>query len=783
MSTNTIRGFSRNVNIGHTGSTGATGATGGTGHTGPTGDQGDVGPQGSQGVSGEKGDTGDTGPTGYTGEFGMADANSIIGNNGGTSAIPFSLTVSETKSLLALNNVENIAINGWTGSTNVRFLGDIVTGTWSAGTIPISRGGTNATSFTNGSILYTDGTTFLENNAHLYWDNTNTRLGVGTPSPAAKVHIVNTGGVDSFRVDDMTSDGSPYRIDQDGNVIIKQSTSAFQLMLQLANSAGQWGLNLSLQNTGEGIITGYDANPTGANPIGFRIAAGDNADFQNYLRRPLGIGIDGPSGSAVLDLTSTTKGFLPPRMTQTQMTTIATPATGLVVYNTTYNDLMMWNGTAWTPFTSIAKIPSIINSTAYSDTTYRQMVLYVKQLRNLSPANVILRSITHGLTGGVSNGYKGAIYAPTQNRVYFIPHTQGSQPTWIYYDCDTGLYVTYTHGATAVAGAYHGGAYDPISNRIYMAPVKQGAVANASATWHYIDCSTSKAVAPLVVPYSVPFTTPNTDELCLGAVYSPTQRRIYFTPLNSTGTDAPYGMIYIDCATGTPVSYVHGLTITVQIPFKGGVYSPTENRIYLVPHNAVAVGVNYYYIDCNASSGVTFGIYKTVDSTLNATFAASGLYNGGVYSPTQNRIYFVPHKQAAMTTWHYVDCATGTLVSYTHGVTAIDSAYIGGVYSPTTNRIYFVPFKQSTFTTWHYIDCDVTTGVSVVGYTVPSGISDQAYTAGCYSPTNNRLLLAPLYMNEMTVTGSIQTTFHYLDELTTIPVDRFFSANAMFNKY
>jgi len=52
--------------------------------------------------------------------------------------------------------------------------------------------------------------------------------------------------------------------------------------------------------------------------------------------------------TSALQVDSTTKGFLPPRMTTTQRDAIASPATGLVVYNTTINDLSYHNGTAWT---------------------------------------------------------------------------------------------------------------------------------------------------------------------------------------------------------------------------------------------------------------------------------------------------------------------------------------------------------------------------------------------------------------------------------------------------
>ena len=51
----------------------------------------------------------------------------------------------------------------------------------------------------------------------------------------------------------------------------------------------------------------------------------------------VGIGTTTPNASAKLDITSTNKGFLPPRVTLTgtaDVTTIASPAAGLMVYNT-----------------------------------------------------------------------------------------------------------------------------------------------------------------------------------------------------------------------------------------------------------------------------------------------------------------------------------------------------------------------------------------------------------------------------------------------------------------
>jgi hypothetical protein len=51
--------------------------------------------------------------------------------------------------------------------------------------------------------------------------------------------------------------------------------------------------------------------------------------------------------SCLVEIRSTTKGFLPPRMTTTQINAIATPAEGLVVFNTTISHLCVYQAAAW----------------------------------------------------------------------------------------------------------------------------------------------------------------------------------------------------------------------------------------------------------------------------------------------------------------------------------------------------------------------------------------------------------------------------------------------------
>jgi hypothetical protein len=83
---------------------------------------------------------------------------------------------------------------------------------------------------------------------------------------------------------------------------------------------------------------------------------GTNNQSNSLCAQNVGINTDGsaPNASAMLDVKSTTKGFLPPRMTLAQRTAIATPPAGLMVWCSncgTSGELQVYNGTAWTSLT------------------------------------------------------------------------------------------------------------------------------------------------------------------------------------------------------------------------------------------------------------------------------------------------------------------------------------------------------------------------------------------------------------------------------------------------
>jgi hypothetical protein len=65
-------------------------------------------------------------------------------------------------------------------------------GAWSAGTMPVSKGGTGNSSYTSGSVIFSDGTNLAQNNTNFFWDNSNGRLGIGTNTPTTKLDVTGS---------------------------------------------------------------------------------------------------------------------------------------------------------------------------------------------------------------------------------------------------------------------------------------------------------------------------------------------------------------------------------------------------------------------------------------------------------------------------------------------------------------------------------------------------------------------------------------------------------------
>ena len=186
------------------------------------------------------------------------------------------------------------------------------------------------------------------------WDNTNKRLGLGVTTPTARVHIKGEGATSattSLLV--QNSAGTDMLFVTDDKIVNARQTlrvhhntnsSRYVNIAWGSLLANDTGTELSLYGGGytsaiflNGSTKSTAAGATGIQSTGVLIAA---SVTQNSFD---------PEDSAQLQVDSTTKGFLPPRMTSTQRDAIEAIA-GLMIYNTTDNNLNYYNGTSWTSF-------------------------------------------------------------------------------------------------------------------------------------------------------------------------------------------------------------------------------------------------------------------------------------------------------------------------------------------------------------------------------------------------------------------------------------------------
>lgn len=92
----------------------------------------------------------------------------------------------------------------YVGQSSITTLGTIATGVWQGTTIGVAYGGTGTgTAFTAGSVVFAGASgVYSQDNANLFWDNTNKRLGIGV-TPAYKLDV--SGSADVQRLTSSTT--------------------------------------------------------------------------------------------------------------------------------------------------------------------------------------------------------------------------------------------------------------------------------------------------------------------------------------------------------------------------------------------------------------------------------------------------------------------------------------------------------------------------------------------------------------------------------------------------
>jgi hypothetical protein len=245
----------------------------------------------------------------------------------------------------------------------------------------------------SGAIQFSNGSAFASDASNLFWDDTNDRLGIGTNAPTQAIHTTGNGrfGNTIIRSDALlcgTGSGSAFTIFGDQTTLFRP-TMTFYPVGNNINVQGSFGVNIGGATTlpsAQAHIKGSGSTSATTSLLVQNSAGTAAMTVSDNLNISIGGGISSQSGSswiingtiynnnndinafggnisvaarakiggggyavasAVLELVSTTAGFLPPRMTTTQKNAIASPAAGLVVYDSTTNKLCCYNGSTW----------------------------------------------------------------------------------------------------------------------------------------------------------------------------------------------------------------------------------------------------------------------------------------------------------------------------------------------------------------------------------------------------------------------------------------------------
>jgi hypothetical protein len=200
---------------------------------------------------------------------------------------------------------------------------------YSAGVINFAiRNGGNASYFNNGTFTF----------------GANTNLGAkvnikgsGTTSATTSLLVQNSAGTEVLKVTDDSATNARGNFD-----VLHPSVATRSLKLN-------WG-SIFATDSGSELLIG--AVYTVASSPQILLAGNARGSGPNTMQLQASAGVSiatsliNPNASAQLDVSSTTKGFLPPRMTTTQRDAIATPASGLQVYDSTVNRASVYS-TAW----------------------------------------------------------------------------------------------------------------------------------------------------------------------------------------------------------------------------------------------------------------------------------------------------------------------------------------------------------------------------------------------------------------------------------------------------
>jgi hypothetical protein len=265
--------------------------------------------------------------------------------------------------LISGTNIKTINSESILGSGNVSVQDTLVSGTniktvnstslLGSGDISISANPSGVA----GSIQFSDGSAFASDAANLFYDDTNNRLGVGTNAPSATTHIKGSGSTSATTavLVQNSAGNNALQVRDDRSVGIYAFSQVCFNVGAVPNNNG--GLRILTLGSGNTYLDGWsDGTSKSTNYpliIGSRVqnaGSGITGSTTAENGTPVIFGFEVAQASALVTINSTTRGFLPPRMTTTEKNAISSPSSGLQVYDTTLNQMSYYNGSSWINF-------------------------------------------------------------------------------------------------------------------------------------------------------------------------------------------------------------------------------------------------------------------------------------------------------------------------------------------------------------------------------------------------------------------------------------------------
>ncbi len=349
--------------------------------------------------------------------------------------------------------------------------------------------------------------------------------------------------------------------------------------------------------------------------------------FQGLHAQNIGIGTGNPAPSALLDLSSSNRGFLAPRMTTAQRTAIVSPAKGLLVYDTDVNALYHHNGSAWAAVGGGggAFVLPYTNSLASASALFN--------LTNTGDGKAIMATSTSSFTPAIEGNGNGT-------GGYGVVGNSASVSGYGIYGLNatgTAVYGFSANGGTALRGNSPSG-YALLTNgnlRLTGGNTNPSAGAVLTST----DANGNAVWKTSGIAFSV-FTTANTsvtqnEERKIEFVNEQYDFGNSFTPYTGTTTNA-------SSVFTSPVAGIYHFSTVVALTLNSSVYNFDQVEIKLIkngtaiastestPFNQSEISETYNSLDIDLRLAAGDKIWVSIRQINAGNLSATSVQNGAV---------------------------------------------------------------------------------------------------------------------------------------------------------